>query len=639
MKKRPFKKIIIIVFFILLSLIFYFYFKPENKIEYVTEKAIITDLEQIVSVNGTVESNAKIRLRFQKSGKVEKINFNIGDKVKKGDELASIDSKIFQIQIEQANANLSASQADLNLRKAGPSNEEIRISETQIEQALVNLNNSKRKYEDSLLINNERLRKAELELENAKVALSNAENLLKTSDASNQNSIEIATKNLKASYIDSEPAIILSVDAIDRAITSADQIIGIENKTANEDYRDRLGTSHPSANIDAINSYSISTREFSDLKDEHEILKKLKANNETEEQINQETDILLSLTEKALYQTKDLLDKTYFLLDMTPTGFSFPLSRQEELKSRIANEKSSISTNLQNIQKIIQRITSAKLDLSRAIISESSGTNDALTNFEKAKNNLLILESNLKSVEVQNKIDENNAKMQIDLNEVLLKQANASHALLVATPRSVDLASLYARISSTNASLKQIQKEIEDTYIYAPLEGIITEINSKVGENVSTAENVIVMMTDKMQVKANISETDINKIQEGNEVEISFDSLMENLVFKAVVSSVSPAETIVDGVIYYEITVMMEEEDKRIKSGMTADMEILTAEKESVVAIPSLAVEYENRQPYCFILENNNKVKRYIKLGIEGQDFVEVIEGILEGEEIILYEK
>jgi RND family efflux transporter MFP subunit len=659
MKIFEYKKTLIFFLLIFVSLSAYLYFKPEKLPEFVTQKALIKDLEQIITVNGTVESNAKVRLRFQKPGKIDEISVKVGNNVKEGAKLARLDNAIIEAQVDQANANLQISEADLNLRFAGPSQEEIRVSEAQIEQAEVNLNNSKVRHEDIILTNAERKRKAELEFENAKILFENAEKSLDTSSASTTNSVEIAEKNLESSYIDSEPAIIISIDAVDRAITSADQIIGIDNKTANEDYRDRLGTSHPSANIDAINAYSKALIEFQKMKDEYDILKTVKSEAEqiiqdekdaeaeqiiqaeknAEKNIQIETDRALQISETTLFIVKDLLDKTYFLLDMTPTGFSFPLARQEELKSRIANEQSSISTNLQNVQKIIQRTTSAKLDLSRVEIAEISGTDDASSNFEKAKNNLLIAESNLTTVDVQNKIDENSAKMQIDLNEVALKQAIANHDRLIASPRQVDVASLRARVASSLSSLKQIQKELEDTVLKAPLEGIITEINAKVGENISTQETIIVMITDKMQIKVNISEIDINKIKLGNKVDISFDSLSESEIFEGKVMSINPAETVVDGVIYYEITVILEDDDTRIRSGMTADLDIHTAKREQVIAIPSLAVEYENRLSYCFVLENGKRIKRYIKVGIEGQDFVEVLEGIEAGEEIIIYEK
>ncbi len=461
-----------------------------------------------------------------------------------------------------------------------------------------------------------------------------------TSGASTTNAFTLAEKNLEASYTNVEPALIIAIDAIDRAITSADTILGIDNKTANDDYDDRLGTKDPNANINAIQSYSKATLDFANLKSEFEKLNTFKADSsKTKEEINNETDKVLTTLDQTLFSVKDLLDKTYFALDMTPTNFIFTLESLEALKTRIQTEQTSISTNIQNIKSIIQLIESRKLDLEKAQISGFSGTDSASANFETAKNNLLIAESNLKSVDVQNQLDEHNARMQIDTNEVLLEEAYANHDKLIAKPRAVDTASIRAKIDSALASVKQLQKELSDTIITAPIDGVLTEINVKEGENVSSSENVIVMITDKMQIKANISETDINKIQVSNPVQLSFDSLSPDEVFMGQIITINPAETVIDGVIYYEATVVLDNEDPRIKSGMTADMDILSATKEGVIAIPALSVEYDERQTYCFVLENGQKVKRFIKTGIEGGDFIEVIEGIKEGDTIIIYEK
>ncbi|MDX9971178.1 MAG: efflux RND transporter periplasmic adaptor subunit [Candidatus Gracilibacteria bacterium] len=635
-----FKKILIVSVILAVLSLAYFFLKPEKTKEFVTEKAKIQDIEQIVSVNGTVESNAKIRLRFQTPGKINSILKEVGDKVFKDESLASLDNEILQIQIDQATSNMEMSQAELNLKYAGPSVEDINLSNIKIKQANLALENSKKNYNDILLSNSERKRQAELQYENAKVALANAEKSLSSSGASTTNAYSLAEKNLEASYTNVEPALIIAIDAIDRAITSADTILGIDNKTANDDYDDRLGTKDPNANINAIQSYSKANQDFSNLKTEFEKFEDFKSDStKTEDEKRSETDIVLNIADNTLFSVKDLLDKTYFALDMTPTNFIFTLESLESLKTRIQTEQTGISTQIQTVKSLIQQITTAKLDLEKAGISGSSGTDTASANFETAKNNLLIAESNLKSVEVQNQLDEHNAKMQIDTNEVLLEEANANHDKLIAKPRAVDTASLRAKIDSALASVKQLQKELSDTMIKAPIDGVLTEINVKEGENVSSSENVIVMITDKMQIKANISETDINKINVGNPVELSFDSLSQDEVFMGEIITINPAETVIDGVIYYEATVVLDSEDSRIKSGMTADMDILSAKKEKVISIPALSVEYDDKISYCFILENGQKVKREIKVGIEGNDYIEVLEGVKENEEIIIYEK
>jgi HlyD family secretion protein len=125
----------------------------------------------------------------------------------------------------------------------------------------------------------------------------------------------------------------------------------------------------------------------------------------------------------------------------------------------------------------------------------------------------------------------------------------------------------------------------------------------------------------------------------GNPAEIQLDAFASDVVFEGKISEIDPAETVIQGVIYYEGVIDFENEDERIKSGMTSDIEILSAEKEEVLVLSPEAIQYEGDQPFVFTLENGEKKRKNIDTGIEGERYVEIESGIEEGEEVVLYEK
>lgn len=638
MNRSLLKKIIIVILVLAVIILAYTYFSNGDEVEFITEEAEIQDIEQVVSVNGTVESHSKIELRFQQSGKLESLNFEVGETVYDGDVLANIENDRLEIEVEKAQSNVNLAQADLDLRYAGPPNEEIRISQMQIEEAQINLNNSKLKYSDVLLGNAESLRKADLEIDNANITLANAEKDLESTDASSTNSVEIAENNLEDAYEDSDTPVLTSVDTIKDALTAADSILGIDNTSANDSFDDRLGDKEPGSEQAARTAYADSKLALENL--EQQISSHEEAQlTATKEELRTKLDTLLLTAEMALFTTKDLLDKTYNTLDATITNYKFTAVEQETLKTKISLEQTSINTSLQSIVSIIQTIQSAKLELTRAELTSGSGEDDADAAFKTAENNLKIAESNRQAVLVQSEIDKHTAQMQIDLNEVMLRQSQANYANVVADPRYVDVAGLHARLDNAKASLRQSIKQVEDSQIVAPIKGVITEINSDIGENIAATQDTIIMQTDKLQIAANISETDINKISIGDPAAITFDSLPVDEIFTGKVVSINPAETVIQGVIYYEATILLEIDDDRIKSGMTADMDILTASAESVVAVPSLSVEYDNGDAYVYILNNGVKEKRVVKVGVEGEINIEVREGVELGENVIIYEK
>ena len=111
-----------------------------NKAEaYEFVKVVRKDLREVVEISGNVEADATIELSFQASGKLEKLNFDVGDQVKKGDIIAALENKEQSLMLDRSKAQLNAAQADLNARLAGSTNERVKIAEVQVDQARVNL--------------------------------------------------------------------------------------------------------------------------------------------------------------------------------------------------------------------------------------------------------------------------------------------------------------------------------------------------------------------------------------------------------------------------------------------------------------------------------------------------------------------
>jgi len=625
------KKIIIAVLAIGVAVTIYFLATGNGETTYITEKAEYKNVNQIVDVDGTVESNSKIDLQFQNSGQIEDIFFKIGDKIKKGDILAALENTLLKIESEKALAGLEMAQAELDLRYAGPSKEEKRIYEAKISEAEINLNNALLTFSDTKLANQENLKKAELAVKNSEIILETAENNFKNSQSSGETSQDIAKKTLENSYKNSKTEIINTIDSAKNSVLVADSILGIDDKSANDAFESRLGEGDFSINIKTTDAYSVTKVELKKLQDEYELIKTTWTDTQVEN--------ILKTAESTLKIIKDLLDLVYFMLEKTPTWSGFSFNEREALKTRVSAKQTEVTTHLQSIQTLLQTIENAKLSLTSTELNSNTGLNTAEGTFNEAKNQLEITKSNLEEIKVQNRISENSAQMQVDLTRVLLETAKANYAKLVAKPRQVDVAALQAQIRQVRATHEQTLKQLEDTQLISPVNGVLTDINADIGENVTTMQNIVVLMTDTLQIKANISETDINKIKVGNEVDVTFDSLAPDKIFAGKVVSINPAETLIQGVIYYETTVILDKEEKDIRSGMTANLIIKTGTKENVLAISPQSVQFEGAKTYVYILENGQKVEREISTGLEGEDSIEIILGLKEGDEVIMYEK
>lgn len=218
--------------------------------------------------------------------------------------------------------------------------------------------------------------------------------------------------------------------------------------------------------------------------------------------------------------------------------------------------------------------------------------------------------------------------------------ALAELALKKAPIRELDIEVYKAQISQAEASLQKIQAQREELAIFSPTAGVVTEINGEIGENIGPEETVISFATGgALQIKLNVVEDNIVNIQVGQKARILFDAI-ENQEFKGKVVAIDPAETVIGGAVYYQTTILFDEKDERVKSGMTANVWIQTATSDDTLFVPISAIHKKDDKITVQVLEGNNILDKEIVVGIEsGTGMVEVISGLSEGEKIILGDK
>jgi len=139
-------------------------------------------------------------------------------------------------------------------------------------------------------------------------------------------------------------------------------------------------------------------------------------------------------------------------------------------------------------------------------------------------------------------------------------------------------------------------------------------------------------------IKVNIYEGDIIKVKVGDRASISLTAIPD-LTFGGEVVAIDPAETIMNDVVYYEVTIALGENIDGIKQGMTADITIETNRKENVLAVPKGAVEKIDGKTIVKVLKNGKAEDREIIVGLKGDDLVEVVSGLAEGEKIVTGKK
>ncbi len=142
-----------------------------------------------------------------------------------------------------------------------------------------------------------------------------------------------------------------------------------------------------------------------------------------------------------------------------------------------------------------------------------------------------------------------------------------------------------------------------------------------------------------MQVKVNIHEADINKLEEGQKASVSMDTY-PGLVLKGEVTKIAGiADDEEDEVKRFPVEITLDEvKEVELKPGISAKAEIFIEEKKDVVHVPVQCVFLEEGKHLCYILgELGQPAMREVKPGLNNDSFIEILEGLEPGEEVLLY--
>lgn len=215
----------------------------------------------------------------------------------------------------------------------------------------------------------------------------------------------------------------------------------------------------------------------------------------------------------------------------------------------------------------------------------------------------------------------------------------------------VQLGLKQATVNQAEAALQSAETELRYTKIISPVDGIVVSKEVEVGQTVAasfqtpTLFNVAEDLT-KMQIEASIVEADIAKVKEGQVVEFTVDSFPDEK-FYGMVTQVRNNPITVSNVVTYEVIIDVNNQEAKLKPGMTANVEIITAEKEDVFLVSNQALRFfmedENgvqkryQDKGLWVLRNGEPKRITIRTGVSDDDKTEISgEGLRSGEQVII---
>lgn len=282
----------------------------------------------------------------------------------------------------------------------------------------------------------------------------------------------------------------------------------------------------------------------------------------------------------------------------------------------------------------------------------------ALIDQENAKATVQQREAALEIAKAQVAVEENNIKYyKKALNRISKLNASkySTEKDLEAAERDYDnavaqLALEQAQVKQAQASLNSAQTELSYTEIKAPVDGIVISKAVEVGQTVAASFETPELFSvaedlTKMQIEASVVEADIAKVKEGQKVRFTVDSYADDY-FYGTVTQVRNEATTTSNVVTYTVVIGIDNSDMKLKPGMTANVEIITAEEKGVMLVPNQALRFyiddsDTAKRYkdrgVWIIKNGHPERVTVKIGVSDDDNTQILESTLKiGDEVIV---
>lgn len=286
------------------------------------------------------------------------------------------------------------------------------------------------------------------------------------------------------------------------------------------------------------------------------------------------------------------------------------------------------ANSLRSLEQAEKSLELARQDAERA----EAGVEQALLGVENAEDQHADAQANLE-------------RIQALYNAGAASQTELEQAELAANSRQVENARSQLRqaevgyqqalnqVAQAEIGYRQAADALEDTIVKAPMSGVVSSLNVVAGEMAGSSQPVaIISDIDQVYFQANVAENIINSLRLNQEVTITIPAA--ELEIEATVDFIS--STINPETNLYKVRAYLENEDYQIRTGMSATAETAMNTRENVIAVNRRSVIERDGETYIFVIEGDSAKRKDVTLGMESEVAVEIVDGIEEGETIVV---
>jgi HlyD family secretion protein len=213
------------------------------------------------------------------------------------------------------------------------------------------------------------------------------------------------------------------------------------------------------------------------------------------------------------------------------------------------------------------------------------------------------------------------------------------------------LSSAKAQVMQARASLSFAEQNLQYTRITSPVDGIVISRDVDIGQTVAASFQTPTLFSiaqdlTRMQIDTSVDEADIGKVTEGQKVEFTMDAYPEE-TFTGIVSVIRNAPITVQNVVTYNVVITVDNQEGKLKPGMTANVSIILEEKQNVLSLPNAALRFRpadrkeevkrTKGVGIWIADKKEPRRVEIETGISDGSYTEIVSGPLaENQEVIV---
>jgi membrane fusion protein, macrolide-specific efflux system len=220
--------------------------------------------------------------------------------------------------------------------------------------------------------------------------------------------------------------------------------------------------------------------------------------------------------------------------------------------------------------------------------------------------------------------------------------------ILVREGDKVKIGQVLARMSSTeraalvDAARLQSDEVLmywEDVYkkspIISPIDGDVIARNVEPGQTV-TVSDAILVLSDRLVVKAQIDETDIGRVDLAQPAIITLDAYPD-IKIKGVVDHIAYESEIINNVTIYNVDIIPTQIPKMLRSGMSVTVELIEKASNDAIALPLHAIHYDGKRSFALVRDKGGRIiERDVVVGIANDNKAEIISGISLDDDVVV---